>query len=72
MSANDDILARLLLIQGAVQECLEMLGGATAVKQQTQAIELPPGTACTHPKDKRTYMMGGYWECLCGVKGHDA
>jgi hypothetical protein len=68
MSASDDIRSRLLLIQGAVQECLEALGGVGAV---TGSLTLPPGSkACVHANNQ--LGIGGWRTCFdCGFQWQD-
>lgn len=69
MSASDDELrAHLVAILDHTRSALASFG----VDPHPRALVLPMGSdACTHPTEKRTFALGGYWSCECGAQGRD-
>ena len=63
--SKEQLIANLLAARTAIDNVLLMVNG---VPEGTPDAE--PGQ-CTHPKEKRRYAMGGYWECPCGATGRD-
>jgi hypothetical protein len=63
--SKDQLIANLLAAHTAIENVLLMVNGVPEGAQETAPEN------CTHPKEKRRYAMGGYWECPCGATGRD-
>ncbi|MCK9358202.1 MAG: hypothetical protein M0R22_13835 [Dehalococcoidia bacterium] len=67
MSASDELRAHLLVIYEHARDALTALDAGASLTDEL----IVPGGQCSHPESTRMHMLGGYWECPCGVKGRD-
>ena len=65
VSRDDQLRAHLAVIAEHARDALALLTAAAG------PLILPDGLPCRHPKETRTYAMGGFWTCPCGAEGKD-